>query len=263
MGSKHTSPRYEDDSSSAGDNEKTSFLHDDSVNQKESWIRRNMVLLTFFNLFLFMISALTLLCAVFSQSTTSIHSAAKLMDDFSIFSPAKHVVEYHKMKFDLASPLNSSKYVGTTNDVERAWKDIAYLPDQMIRLEDLPQLQKPEDSLKVIDPNTGETGYRVGLEVFHQLQCLDMLRMSTYPNYSTRLWTEMSNKPEKVRAHLDECVETLRMSLMCHSDVHVFTFRDAPARGAASPDYASHHVCRNFAGIRQWALDNAMPEQSV
>jgi hypothetical protein len=37
-----------------------------------------------------------------------------------------HEVEYSETRFSLASPLNSSKYVGITDDVENAWMDIAY-----------------------------------------------------------------------------------------------------------------------------------------
>lgn len=77
------------------------------------------------------------------------------------------------------------------------------VPDQMVSMEDFPKLQKPEDSLKVTNPNTGETGYRVGLEVFHQLHCLNLLRMSTYPDYYPKVWwSDMNDKAETVRAHL-------------------------------------------------------------
>jgi hypothetical protein len=149
---------------------------------------------------------------------------------------------------------------------------------------DFPKLQKPEDSLKVTNPKTGETGYRVGLEVFHQLHCLNLLRMATYPNYYPKVsWSDMNDKPETVRSHLgtfivyclfasteqqlttnkDHCIEILRMNLMCLSDVNVFTFHDTPGRKGAWPDYESHHVCRNFDQIKQWANDNAMPYEDV
>jgi hypothetical protein len=73
----------------------------------------------------------------------------------------------------------------------------------MVSMEDFPKLQKPVDALQVVDPKTGETGYRVGLEVFHQLHCLNLLRMSTYPDYYPKLWwSDTNDKPEKVRAHL-------------------------------------------------------------
>ena len=37
-----------------------------------------------------------------------------------------HQVEYSHTQFELPNPLNSSKYVGITDDVENAWMDIAY-----------------------------------------------------------------------------------------------------------------------------------------
>ncbi|KAF2010408.1 hypothetical protein BU24DRAFT_356206 [Aaosphaeria arxii CBS 175.79] len=225
-----------------------------------------MIWLTFFNLFLFVVSALTLICVAFTQRSPSQHHVASLMEQFGVFSPAMHMVEYTQTKFELPNPLNSSKYVGITDEVENAWMDIAYLPDQMVSMKDFPKLEKPEDSLKVTDPKTGETGYRVGLEVFHQLHCLNLLRMSTYPEYYTKLWwSDTNDKPEKVRAHLDHCIEILRMNLMCLSDVNVFTFRTIPGRESEGPwpDYESKHVCRNFDDIKKWANDNAMPDEDV
>jgi hypothetical protein len=73
----------------------------------------------------------------------------------------------------------------------------------MISTEDFPKLQMPETSLKVTNPKTGETGYRVGLEVFHQLQCLNMLRMASYPDYYQKMASsDMNNRPEVVRGDL-------------------------------------------------------------
>jgi hypothetical protein len=77
------------------------------------------------------------------------------------------------------------------------------VPDQMVSKSDFPKLKKPDDAMQVTDPNTGETGYRVGIEVFHQLHCLNLLRMSTYPDhYKTISWSDTNDAPEKVREHL-------------------------------------------------------------
>ncbi|KAF1992928.1 hypothetical protein P154DRAFT_557963 [Amniculicola lignicola CBS 123094] len=265
MDSKYENAPYNDDESrTSGEYEKAAFLN--SQYMRESRQKRQMMWLTFINLFVFVVSAMTLVCAIFSQRSTSSHSVAKLMDQFDIYSPAMHVVEYHHRKFELAQPINASKYVGITHETENAWVDIAELPDQMITLEDFPKLQKPATSLRVTNPKTGETGYRVGLEVFHQLSCLNMIRIATYPDYHLKMeWSDENDSPEHVREHLDDCIETLRMSLMCMSDVNVFTFHDTPGREqeGAVPDYGSHHVCRNFDGIKRWALENAMPETVV
>lgn len=80
----------------------------------------------------------------------------------------------------------------------------------MVREDDFSKLQKPTDSLKVSDPKTGETGYRAGLEVFHQLRCLNMLRMATYPNYSSNA----NGTPDKARAQLGT-------GRYAHDDLHL------------------------------------------
>ncbi|KAF2713084.1 hypothetical protein K504DRAFT_478998 [Pleomassaria siparia CBS 279.74] len=249
-----------DDSSSLEDCEKTSFLNTHFV--KETRGSRGMLWLTLLNLFIFMLSAMTLVCAVFSQNSIATHQVAALMDDFGLTSPAMHVVEYHETKFALSNPLTSSKYVGITNDVERAWAEVAYVPDQMISMDDFPKLQKPEDAVKVTDPKTGETGYRVGLEVFHQLSCLNMLRVATYQDYHPKLpGSGLNNNIQVERNELDECIEILRMNLMCHADINAFTYRNAPGTSSGVPDYESQHVCRNFDSIKNWAHENAMPAQ--
>jgi hypothetical protein len=84
----------------------------------------------------------------------------------------------------------------------------------MISKADFPKLQKPDDAMQVTDPRTGETGYRVGVEVFHQLHCLNLLRMSTYPEYYTKLWwSDTNDKPEKVRMHLGKSGRALARRL--------------------------------------------------
>jgi hypothetical protein len=260
--------KYADSTSQDGSDFENAALMNTNYMKEGRQRRRSYVYLTLFNLFIFTLSMLSLICAVMSQKDVSGYTAAKLMDQFNIFSPAMHEVEYSHAKFELAKPLNSSKYVGITDDVENAWMDIAYLPDQMISKADFPKLGKPSNAMTVTDPKTGETGYRVGLEVFHQLHCLNLLRMSTYPEYYTKLWwSDTNDKPEKVRAHLDHCIEILRMNLMCFSDVNVFTFHPKPTGKDGKeefwPDYESNHMCRNFEHIKDWANKNAMPDVDV
>ncbi|OAG06061.1 uncharacterized protein CC84DRAFT_1187106 [Paraphaeosphaeria sporulosa] len=244
---------------STNDGETTSFLNRDHI--KETARRKGMTYLLLANLFVFTMSMLTLICAVYSQRSQSTYSAARLMDEFGVFSPAMNVVEYKEVEFKLPSPVNTSKYVGVSQDVNNAWLDIAYVPDQMVSVDDFPKLKKPMDSVKVKDPKSDETGYRVGLEVFHQLQCLNLLRMATYPEHYTKLQSDETSKPEETDANSsqDHCVEVLRTKLMCASDVSVFTYHAMPGQQAPMPDYDSKHVCRNFDKIKQWATDNAMP----
>jgi hypothetical protein len=84
------------------------------------------------------------------------------------------------------------------------------VPDQMVSTTSFPKLQKPDTAMRVTNPTTGESGYRVGIEVFHQLHCLNLLRMSTYPEYYTKLWwSDTNDEPGKVRAHLGKSVPSI------------------------------------------------------
>lgn len=73
--------------------------------------------------------------------------------------------------------------------------------DQWIPKSDISKLDMPETSLKVNHPTTGEEGYRVGMEVFHHLHCLNLLRRVTYREYYEPLGGEFSHGREALQAH--------------------------------------------------------------
>jgi hypothetical protein len=129
-------------------------------------------------------------------------------------------------------------------------------------------------------PQTGEEGYRVGMEVFHQLHCLNLLRRVTYRDYYEPLGGEIAVGADKLQAHtgeklnqhssrldadslLDHCIEVLRLNLQCTADVGVFSLYLLPGDPLAWPQLNSNHVCRNFDAVKQWALDNTVGNMEV
>jgi hypothetical protein len=74
----------------------------------------------------------------------------------------------------------------------------------MITPEELDIIDMPKTSLKVKHPKTGVEGYRVGLEVFHQLHCINLLRRATYKEYYTELGTDgdFAEGDDMLRIHL-------------------------------------------------------------
>lgn len=56
-----------------------------------------------------------------------------------------------------------------------------------------------------------------------------------------------------LRMHTDHCIETLRIVLMCQSDVTPLLYKmssdDPPL---PEPDFKTHHRCRNFDDILAW-----------
>ncbi|KAI1427180.1 hypothetical protein F5Y12DRAFT_712514 [Xylaria sp. FL1777] len=91
------------------------------------------------------------------------------------------------------------------------------------------------------------TSYVGILEVFHQLHCLNTLRLRAF-----------AQDPEVQFAdpgHTAHCFEYIRQSLMCLADVNI-----APISwNERKREYAIHwdatRQCRNFGKIRAWALD--------
>jgi Mycotoxin biosynthesis protein UstYa len=60
--------------------------------------------------------------------------------------------------------------------------------------------------------------------------------------------------------HTDHCIETLRISLMCQSDVtpvllKMDSYYDPPRPQA---DFDSHHRCRNFDKIVAWNEEHGL-----
>lgn len=85
--------------------------------------------------------------------------------------------------------------------------------DQWISESDIRRLGMPETSLKVDHPQTGEQGYRVGIEVFHQLHCINLLRRVTYNDYYRTLSGELGVSREMLQKHTGMCSRLLSCRL--------------------------------------------------
>ena len=79
----------------------------------------------------------------------------------------------------------------------------------MISANDLSRLGMPKSSLEVTHPETGQKGYRVGVEAFHQLHCINLLRRVTYKDYYEPLGGEFKAGPQALQMHTG----TLRCSI--------------------------------------------------
>jgi hypothetical protein len=206
---------------------------------------------------LFSLSLILLLTTYFSPHLPTV---ASCLDTTSSYSPARPAVRYKETHFD--ANISQSPYVGATKAVDMEWGHVNF-GDQMVSAGEMALLHKPLDSLTVTDPKTGEVGYRVGLEVFHQLHCLNMIRKASYPEYQDEYEHGDFGVPrEQLRGHLDHCIEMLRMNLMCHADIGVITFHEFPEKGLW-PDFSSWHVCRDYDAIRDWAVQHTVATDPV
>lgn len=119
-------------------------------------------------------------------------------------APAASIVKYQTTRYDITPMQKMTEYIGYGPEVDRAWDHITYdVGDQMITRKELDRLGLDPQSLKVKNPKTGQEGYRVGIQVFHQLHCLNLLRQSTYKEeYYSFHGGDIEVEPSDLRGHL-------------------------------------------------------------
>ncbi|KAK1750706.1 hypothetical protein QBC47DRAFT_393317 [Echria macrotheca] len=189
-----------------------------------------------------------------------------IMSQISTYSPLFPAVKYELRKFHLGPIPKDSPYIGYGPAVDRAWDYIANdIGDIMITEAEREKLGLSPQSLKIQNPRTGEWGYRAGVEVFHQLHCLNLLRQAVYSDYygNKSLGGDVGDAdgPEDLFGHVDHCIEAIRQNLMCHGDVSVFTFKTFPELADEGiegewPDFEINHMCRDFESLRRWNNDH-------
>ncbi|KAK1957582.1 hypothetical protein LY78DRAFT_707613 [Colletotrichum sublineola] len=163
--------------------------------------------------------------------------------------------------------MQPSPYRGTpTPEIEEAW--IRLWRKHKADNEEVLPIHFPEDKLAALNKTPPERyehvsenfggGVKGFLNVFHQLHCLSFIRQYTYRDvYDYSNVTAFRAPQEVVRGHVDHCIETLRKSLMCTSDVTPIVFKLDPSRAPGTrSDFNIRRKCRNFEKIQTWSLEN-------
>lgn len=139
-------------------------------------------------------------------------------------------------------------------------------PGINIPQEKLPLLNKSSAVNWLRTPKDKGDGYVGYLEVFHQLHCLNMVRLKIYQKeYEEEFGYPPSQfEPEKAAVtatHIDHCLESLRLSMMCTADVTpVMIVVDDTAPLGRWVDFTTMHKCRNFWDIRAWVDQNKVKD---
>lgn len=174
----------------------------------------------------------------------------------SSYSPALPAVRYSNVQFN-GSFTGSNKFRGYPNpDLDDAWSRISALYPIRISDQEMNFIGKPGTAVQY--PREEGGGYMGELEVFHQLHCLNLLRIQVYRDY----YTSLSPVPpifrvnETVRrSELDHCVDILRQSIMCTGDVTIATANWVQGHPRPIPDFSTMHVCRDFDALLEWASE--------
>jgi len=88
-----------------------------------------------------------------------------------------------------------------------------------------------------------------------------MIRRYTYLNSYTSENIPSDIKdvdPIYMRHHVDHCITTLRLALMCTSDLTpILLERDVENIISVLPDLRTNHKCRDFGKVQDWFVENS------
>ncbi|KAF2125132.1 hypothetical protein P153DRAFT_400618 [Dothidotthia symphoricarpi CBS 119687] len=164
-------------------------------------------------------------------------------------------------------------------EADEAWKELAQSEGgvMLIPKEDAKQSDiDPEKHAYWDAPELGLEGYPVGVEVLHQLHCLDMLRRNLWFNIDFTREQARKDCPESkpdlcgepqefTNTHIDHCVDFLRHRLMCTSDLGVVPLLWLGREGRMTGDMSRMHTCRNYDTVLPFVSKKgvSMPEKGA
>ena len=118
-------------------------------------------------------------------------------------------------------------------------------------------LQIPEKEAQLL-PNATSTHPRepnmslIGLDVFHQLHCLDWIRKQMRADRYADHFSQVFPSQQEALSHADHCVDTIRQSLMCNADVSIINYQWSETRKMTLPNARVLHTCRRWDKIMAW-----------
>ncbi|KAF2465158.1 uncharacterized protein BDR25DRAFT_379910, partial [Lindgomyces ingoldianus] len=179
-------------------------------------------------------------------------------------APARNAIE-HTIKSDFAT--NHSHYglfngrPNTKND--DAWRELVNPTYFSVTDSEMQAAKMSTDEAIPL----AEGGYLGALAVYHQLHCLRRLRVYIYKEayYSEEDLEDIKNGPmdDYTHAHLDHCIEALRLLVMCRGDVSLYTFTWAKDYPNATKNILSRvnapRQCVDWDRLESWAKERAVP----
>ncbi|KAL7947624.1 hypothetical protein V8C42DRAFT_290239 [Trichoderma barbatum] len=170
-------------------------------------------------------------------------------------SPLYSALEYSKTHFTSGFTPDLSAYQGKPDETNNAHWDKLTHPG-MVALTEEEHAKLPAKSSLFIDENTKESDpplYVGAVEVFHQLHCLDMLRMQAYGVLKDWYDVHSPHNEHTIPGHLEHCIDYIRQSMMCRPSLDILPFR-TDSEGLLRPTFNGTRTCANFDKIRDWAI---------
>ncbi|KAI1296024.1 hypothetical protein F5Y03DRAFT_399034 [Xylaria venustula] len=173
-------------------------------------------------------------------------------------SPALKSVRYEWTTFnDVFQPDEYSGY--PSNSSEAAWAKLWDFGAFSVPVKYLAGLNKSSETadFRFID----EDNVAGLLEGAHQIHCLNLVRQYIYRDHWDYSQLPSFKGGDKVRrAHVDHCIETLRMVLTCSTDITPYTLhKSSISESVISRSYP--RKCRVYSDIVDWVHSNSVVDK--
>ncbi|PLB53919.1 hypothetical protein P170DRAFT_344221 [Aspergillus steynii IBT 23096] len=178
-----------------------------------------------------------------------------------LLAPAQDVVRYETVVFNRSIAPDLTEFQGYPSDKNnKAWEDLYQAGMSII---------PKEQAAKLVDPSRPHEKvpgyYTVQLDVFHQLHCLNRIRMGLWGRDTALRYPDSIdsidhfNHTDMSMEHTGHCIDVIRQSLMCSADISVVPWTWHTEAKVVRPHDNSTHTCRNFGAIQKWAKDRQAP----
>ncbi|KAJ7641907.1 hypothetical protein FB45DRAFT_901314 [Roridomyces roridus] len=200
---------------------------------------------------------LVVLAAILGRKST--HPSCTVPGDQKVlYSPALGAVENQVQVYQLGFPGDMSPYqIPSSPKLDEMWSDLYNYG--------ISRISKEEASLlpNKTSPIPGDPGYYIAeLDVFHNLHCLNKVRMALDPDYYPDWRISTSNNhiatQKNATDHISHCVDWIRQSIMCHADTSVIVWQWAASLNETIVKGNVAHTCRKFDKITDWAKERLL-----
>ncbi|KAJ6472637.1 hypothetical protein DFH09DRAFT_1007721 [Mycena vulgaris] len=183
-----------------------------------------------------------------------------------LYSPALEAVEHEVQVYNIGFTGDLSPFqIPSSSELDQAWSDLYNFGISKITKEEAARLPNKTQAIP------GDEGHYIAeLDVFHNLHCLNKIRMALDPDYypDWRVSTTNNWIPTQKNAteHVGHCVDWIRQSLMCTSDTSVIVWQWEKSMNASIVKGNVAHTCRKFDKIQEWAKERKvvkMPDPTV
>jgi hypothetical protein len=141
------------------------------------------------------------------------------------------------------------QYVGDPSpEIDKNWENLIH--DRYVAFagsDDSPGSSLRDESFQ--NPHRGGM-YRIGVDVFHTLHCINKIRMALDRDH---YHDDLREGEHNTRLHVDHCLDYIRQMIQCKADLTPLPVYFSTGGNQTIPDFERVHICRNIWEVRRWA----------